>query len=307
MSGPGALCRGPALCVGARRSLHRGPLSGVGVGALALLSQDCLCQVPAVCVSGPGAFCRGLCRSPAVLFRRCLCRGRRSVSGLGALCVGARRSLRRGPSLLVSGPGALCQESASGPAVLQVPCRGPTICVSRPGALCVRARRSVCRGPALFVPGPGALSVGARRSLCRGPARGPALFVSGPGALSIDSGALCQGVCGARTVSVSELGALQRSLCRGPALSARRSVSGPGALCVGARRSLCSLRRGRCSPAVTLCRDPALCVGVCVRAWCRSLHRCFCQLVSRRSLCRGRPALCVRSRGPPSFDPRATQ
>ena len=68
-----------------------------------------------------------------------------------------------------------------------------------------------------FVSGPGALCVGARPSFYRA----PALFVR---------------VCGARIVSVSELGALRRSLYQGRALSGGLSVSGPGALCRRARR-----------------------------------------------------------------------
>ena len=63
------------------------------------ISTDCfLCRAPALSVSGPGDF--------RALF----------VLGPGALCVGARRSLCRGPALslcdalalFVSGPGALC-------------------------------------------------------------------------------------------------------------------------------------------------------------------------------------------------------
>ena len=63
----------------------------------------------------------------------------------------------------------------------------------------------------------------APRYLCRG----PALFLSGP--------ALCQGMCGARAVSVSELGTLQRSLSR---RSVSASVLGPGGLCRSLRRGL---------------------------------------------------------------------
>ena len=230
---------------------------------------------------------------------------RLSVLGPGALCVGARRSLHRGPLLLVSGPGALCRESASEPggplprlyfpgtdglcveaqrSVRRGPA-GPTRCLSGPGALCVGARRgdrcSLCRARR-SVSGPGALCVRARRSVCR-----PALFVSGAGALRVGagalflsgSGALCQGVFGAWIVSVSELGALQRSL-RGPSLSG------------------------------DLCRDPALCVGMCVGAavfdgvgdWVPvsvRLRRSLCRarrsvsgpgapcVGARRSLCRG--------------------
>ena len=54
-------------------------------------------------------------------------------------------------------------------------------------------------------------SVGARRSLCRG----PAFFL------------LCQGVFGARIVSVSQPDILQRSLCRAPAVSSIRVPPAP--------------------------------------------------------------------------------
>ena len=142
-----------------------------------------------------------------------------------------------GPALFLSGPGALCERSffVSGPGAR------PALLVSRrssPKTLFSKYRRSVCRvwrflsvcrGPTISVSGPGALCAlcvkaqrGDRRSLCRG----PALFLSG-------SGALGQGVCGARIVSVSELGALQRSLCQGL-----------GALC----RRVCRARR---SPVVS--------------------------------------------------------
>ena len=153
-----------------------------------------------------------------------------SLSGPGALCVGARRS---SDTLYVAARLSLSQSSALSRSL----CRGPAVSVARPGALslvsapgalCVRARRSLCPGPAVSVSGPGALSVsglcrapalcvGARRSLCRGPAflcQGPALFVSGPGV----------------------------------------SVSGPGAICVGARRSLCPVS----GPGALFC------VGICV-------------------------------------------
>ena len=110
VSGPGALCRAPALFVSGPGALCRGPALLAKTYSLssrrrgpAVLFQDSFCHVPAVCVSGPGAFCRGLCRGPAVLFRRCLCRGRRSLCRGPALllCVGARRSLCRGPALLL--------------------------------------------------------------------------------------------------------------------------------------------------------------------------------------------------------------
>ena len=144
-----------------------------------------------------GNFSTGL-QAGALSVTLSLCRGppfvgaRRSVSGPGAFCVGARRSF------FLSGPGALF--------------------VSGLGALCVGARRSVCRGPALFVSGPGALSIGLRHlfgarivSVSK-LGRSSASFVSGPSALrrSLCRGpALCVDVCvGARVSAVSETGSL---------------------------------------------------------------------------------------------------
>ena len=294
---PSALCRGPVLN--------------------AKTCKDSLCKVAAVCVSGPGAFCRSLCRGLAVIFRLCLCRG-------PSLCVGARRSLCRGPVFLASGPGALCPGSASGPpntffsryrrSVLGLPL---TVCLSRPNALCVGARCSLCRALALFMSGPGgplpalflsgpAVCVGARRgALCGGPARllsvgawrslGPALFVSGPGAPCAGSGV---GI-GAQPKTL--FSGYRRSVlglaCRGPTIC----VSGPGALCVGAALLVSGPgapyelffasgpgavggRRWGGRSRRSVCRVPVLSVAVCVGA--------------RRSwpcLCRG-PALCVRAR-----------
>ena len=225
MSGPGA------PCIGARcRGSASGPLRS-SRKTVFVRSQQSVCRAPALSVavsvgarqSSSGAVCAGagaLCRvlalfvsGPALL-----------ASGPAAPCVGARCSLSRvgvgpgGPPPRLYFPGTL----------------------SRPNDLCVAARRSLCRGPALCLSGPGALCAGARRSVCRC----PALFVSGPGALSIDSGALCQGVCGARTFFLYRSSALF------------------SALCVGARRS----------PAVSLCRDRRF-----VPRWCRRLSRCFCE------------------------------
>ena len=129
--------------------------------------------------------------------------------------------------------------------------------MSGPGALCVWAWRFVSGPggplPALFLSGP---CVGHRRSVCRG----PALFVSGTGALYV----------GARR-SFYRAPALSVRVCLEPGLFLYRSSALFSALCLGARRS----------PAVSLCRGPALCVGVCVGAGafrrCRSLCRCFCQ------------------------------
>ena len=215
MSGPGAPCVGPAL-------LASGPGSASGPGAP--LARLFLCQVPAVCVWGPGAFCRGLCWSPAVLSQR-------------SPCVGARRSLCRDPILSV--------ESRLSGLALSVCWSRPNDCVSGPGALCV---------------GPGALSVGARRSLCQGPARGPAPLCRAPRSLcrGPGSGALCQGVCGARIVSLWGPGALcrrcrrlGRCFCEASAVS----MSGPDALCVGARRSV----SGPGAPSLLVSGPGALC------------------------------------------------
>ena len=259
LSGPGALCwgflsrsllSGPgALCVGVQRSLRRGPALSVRGRRWgpAVLSQDSIFQAPAVCVSGPIAFClsleaqRSVCRRPALF-----------VSGPGALSVGARRSLCRGPALFYRAPAL-------------------SVRVWSPDCFCIGARRS----SALSVWGPGGTL---RRRVCgdrRSPVvsetvAGPALFVSGPGALC-RAPALCRA---------------RRSLCRGPVLSVRfvtswRSVRGP-ALCVGTRRSLC---RGRalCHGARrSLRRGPALCAwarqtlflsgpALCVGAFCRGL------------------------------------
>ena len=70
-------------------------------------------------------------------FRQQACTHRR-VSSSGGFCVGAQRSLCRGPALSVSGSDA--------------PCRGPALSVSGPGA-------ALCRAPALS----GRLCVGRRR------------------------------------------------------------------------------------------------------------------------------------------------
>ena len=374
MSGPRApsLCRGPALCVGARRSLCRGLCVGARrswcrgpalcVGARRSFPALCVSGLgaplprlslsgPAVCVSGPGAFCGGLCQGPAysgavcVRARRCGGARRSFVSGPGAPCVGARRSL----SGVGVGPAVLSQDSffqvpavcvsglalsvcLSGPndqcvGARRSLCRGPALCLSRcdalcvgagagTGALCVGPRRSLCPGPGA-VSGPGAPCVGARRSLCRGPVLS---FESRRrGLLPIPFVTSWQSVCRAPALSVRVCVGARRSffvsgpgaLCRGPALfvsgSARRFLcrglalclsgpalfaSGPGALYVEARHSsyqapalsvrVCleprvflyrrsalfsaPLCRGRRSPAVSPCRDPALCVGVCVGA-----------------------------------------
>ena len=257
VSGPGApsSCRGPALLASGPGALCRGSARVPAVCVLGLALSVCLSKPNRVCVE-PGLFlyrssallCQGPALSGGLSVSGCVwgpcdpwwCRrlGRCFCEGPGALCVGARRSLRRGPALIASaapcwGPvlsvesvpgfgGPLPRLPLSRPVFVPGPsafCRGlcplaalgPALC-GGPGALCVGARRSVW-GPALFVSGAGALC------------RGPALFVSGPGALCV----------GAR-----------RSFYRAPALSVRVCLE-PGlflhqnsalqALCVGARRS----------------------------------------------------------------------
>ena len=200
----------------------------------------------ALCVGPP----RFLCRVPALsrsLRQDSLCRGPTlSVSGAGALCVGRRRSLRRARAL----PGALCVGARRSPQALSrcvrarhslVLCVGPPA-LSRHGALCV--------GPALSA-SPSALGVRPRRFLCQAPALSPSLC--------------------------------RRSLCRGPAVLCRRSLRRAPLLSASAlsRRFQCRARR-------FLCRGPALSVSLCGAAW-------------RHSLCRAR-----RSRVPPfirSADP----
>ena len=190
VTGPGALC---AFCVGARRFVS-------GPGAPCVGARRSLCRNPPLCVASRR-------RNPAVLSQDSLCQ-RRSVccfcalfvSGPGALCVGARRSLRRGPTPLCRGPPLSVGDVRRGPAVLSQDSLCQVPAVSSPKTLLVRSRQSVCWAP---------LFVGARRSLGRCPAvcvsRPNNLCVSGPGALCLGPGALGAG------------------LCRGPALF----VSGP--------------------------------------------------------------------------------
>ena len=203
MSEPGALCVGS---LSGRRSLCRGPALCVGP-ALFVSGPGALCRAGAPCVgvlsgsvSGPGAL--SLCRGPELCAgaRRSVCRGRRSLCRGPALSlsVGARRSLCRAPALFVSGPSTLsiglprslsgCVWSPDGSGTGAR--RSSALSVSGPGAL----RQSLCVGPRRFVSacvsGPGA-SVGRnlRRCFCQSSAVsiclyvGPALFVSGPGAL----------------------------------------------------------------------------------------------------------------------------
>ena len=120
---PGALCRGrcrgPAVLSSrsvcwARRSPRFGALCVRVLCALcrdpALLCVGARCRAPALCLSGPGAFCV-LCRGPALSVSGCadLCRGPALSCPAPALCVGARRSLcrvgcRRSLRRSVSGP-----------------------------------------------------------------------------------------------------------------------------------------------------------------------------------------------------------
>ena len=266
MSGPGVLCLGPALFASGPGALCRDP--ALFVSGPALL----------VCIGarrfklGPGALCVGAwCRRVGVGARSSslkilFVRSRQSVCQ-APLCIRPRRFLSR----------SLC---ASG---LALP-----VCLSRRNDLGNGARRSLCRGPAVRLSGPVALCIATRRGDRRSLRRAAALCLPGPGALS-SSGALCQGVRGARTVSVLELGALLRRgpalcnglsvcFCRGLYVGARRyvsgSVSGPGALCVGPGSLLMSCSPSsvgtgarRSSPFVTvLSQDslrhvPAVCVS----------------------------------------------
>ena len=156
MSGPGALGRGPALCVGARRSLYWDPaLLASGPAAPCVGARCSLSRVGAEALR---SFPKCYFPSAGLALPSCL--------KSNNLYIGAQSSLRRGPALCLLGPGALCI--------------GARRFVSGPGGLCVGARRFVCRGPALYLSGPGALCFGAR-----GSASAPALFISGPGALSI--------------------------------------------------------------------------------------------------------------------------
>ena len=100
------------------------------------------------------------------------------------------RKANRGAALCLSGPwGSLC--------------RGPTLAVSGPGALCVGARRSLCRGPALSMSGPGA----PRRSLSGSVSGRSSLFVSGPGALRVGCRGQRSGACQVPAVSCQAPGA----------------------------------------------------------------------------------------------------
>ena len=98
VSGPGALCRAPALFVSA--SLSNPAVSVLGAAAL--------CRALALSVSDPGV---GLCVEP------------------GSLCVVSCRSLCRAPALSASGPGALPAPSVSRPGALYV---GPRCITLRP-------------------------------------------------------------------------------------------------------------------------------------------------------------------------------
>ena len=207
VSGPGgslprSFCQGPALCVGARRFVP-------GPGA------PPECQGPALFVLAPSALCRGPALLLSVVARRFS--PRLFLSGPGALCVGARRSLCRGPRS-VSGPGALCVGARRS---------------------CVGARRSLGRGSALSGVGVEARCSSAKTLCLEGPGD---LCVRSRCFLSRSPGALCRG-------SVSGPGAPCGALCRSPAVHSQAFIfqsvlglaltvchAGPGALCVGARR-----------------------------------------------------------------------
>ena len=195
-----------------------------------------------------GAFCIGV--------RRSLCRGP-AVLGRGGLCIGPLRSLYRAPALSVSGPGALCvgaRRSVSGPGALCVgPCVGPWRSVSGPGAVCVGLCRAPCQAPAAqrspgtLCVGPGALFVRAplSRFLCRDLCRAPALSLRSP----------CR---------AGERRAPARSICLRPVAPAL-SVSAPRSFCVcwvpPLSRCLCPAPGQSC-----LCQGPAL--GPWPRALC---------------------------------------
>ena len=114
VSGHGALCRALPLSVSGHGALYRAPPLArrfLCSGALC----KAVCRALALSVSGPGGLCVGHRRSPSAM-----CVGARrslAVSGPNALCVGApllsvsgpgALSQRRGPAVAVSGPGTLC-------------------------------------------------------------------------------------------------------------------------------------------------------------------------------------------------------
>ena len=278
LSGPSGIGSG-ALCVGAGRSLCRGPALFVSGPALRVSGPNTLCAgarhgerrslfrglsfqalsvrvcvgasqcSTALSVPGPGGFCGARHSSALFVLGHAL---RRS------LCVGSRRSV----SGSASGPGGtlLCRVPVlfvSGPSAVSVGFSGLYV---GPGALCVGARRSLCRGPALcvgnalcvgarrFVSGPGAPCVGAQRSLSgstSGPgAPFPRLSLSGPGVLCVGPRRFLSGP-GAPYVGA------RRSVCRAPTIC----VSGPGALCVGAQRSVLGVWRSLCRCVGAQCGD----------------------------------------------------
>ena len=245
----------------------------------------CSGSLPARSVAGPGALYVGawlsLCRDPALSVYRLGARW----SSPKALCVGPRHYLRRGPTLFVSAQRFLC--------------RGPALFVSGPGTLCVGARRSAS-GPGALCVGPRAFCAGLSMSAAGAFLRGPALSVSDPGGLYVGARrSLCRALCCSLAQVVTGFCGPQRSLCRAPscflevcigsplpilaksgpgvsvsgpctlcigprpALSVQRFTSGPSALCVEPRRPL---SRSAPSAMRSLCRDPALSGGLCVRA-----------------------------------------
>ena len=178
VSEPGGISGCGGLYVGPRRSP---PRSESGPGALCGRLRRSLCRGPALSLSRPGAFGRLLYGGPAIslyvgiLSQRSLCRAPAVSASVVGACILSVRAWRF-PAVIASGPGALCRSKLSGGFCVGAQrslCRGPA-------SPCVGARR----GPALFcwaasVSGPGALC------LCRRPAQSmsrPAFSPSGPGA-----------------------------------------------------------------------------------------------------------------------------
>ena len=97
------------------------------------------------------------------------------------LCLKPQRSLRRAPTLSVSGPGVF-PLSLSGPGALCLGARrsSDALCVAAWRSLCQGLALFLCQGPALSVSGPGRFCVGARRALCRGPHPRATYPVRGP-------------------------------------------------------------------------------------------------------------------------------
>ena len=222
VSGPGALCRGPA----------RGPalfVSGPGAGT------GTLCVGPRRFLSGPDALSLGLGRSLSgcVWSPDCFCIGARRSSAVSlcwgpALCVGARRSF------FVSRPGALCVGPGA-PSESRGPALFVSLCVGGPARLLSGGARRFLR-----LEGAAGLCVGPPCVLSRsvsgpgGPL--PALFGTGPGALCrgpalFGTGALC--FCLGPRRSFYRARAICVRVCLEPGLFLYRSSALFGAPCVG--------------------------------------------------------------------------